>query len=99
MANRGDQYALSGFPKIGINLRKGTAILIQLFNPELIILGGKIAEAKEYITISIQQSINKYYTGQLIEKTETAFSNLVSDADILRSVVVVMERIFKEQTI
>lgn len=97
-ANRGDQYAISILSRIGINLGKGIAILIQLFNPELIILGGKIAEAKEYITTPIQQSINKYCMEQLREQTEIALSNLGSDADILGSVAVVMERIFEEQT-
>lgn len=97
-ANRGDQYAINILSKIGLNLGKGIAILIQLFNPELIILGGKIAEAKEYITTPIQQSINRYCMEQLREKTDIKLSTLGANADILASVAVVMEHIFNDLT-
>ena len=96
-ANRGDQYAINILSQIGINLGKGIAILIQLFNPELIILGGKIAEAKQYITTPIQQSINTYCMEQLREKTSIALSNLGENAGVLGSVAVVMENIFEDQ--
>ena len=97
-AKRGDQYAINILSRVGLNLGKAIGILIQLFNPELIILGGKIAEAKEYITTPIQQSINKYCMEQLREKTEIKLSTLGSNADILSSVAVVMEHIFNDLT-
>ncbi len=96
-ANRGDQYAINILSQIGINLGKGIAILIQLFNPELIILGGRIADAKQYITTPIQQSINTYCMEQLREKTSIALSNLGENAGVLGSVAVVMENIFEDQ--
>ncbi len=96
-ANRGDQFAINILSEIGINLGKGIAILIQLFNPELIILGGKIAEAKQYITTPIQQSINTYCMSQLRERTSIALSSLGQDASILGSVAKVMENILEHQ--
>lgn len=95
-ANRGDQYAINILARVGMNLGKGISILIQLFNPELIILGGKIAEAKQYITTPIQQSINTYCMAQLREKTKIALSNIGQDACILGAVAVVMENIFED---
>ncbi|MCC9138410.1 ROK family transcriptional regulator [Pontibacter silvestris] len=94
-ANNGDQYAINILSEIGISLGKGIAILIQLFNPELIILGGKIAEAKQYITTPIQHSINTYCMTQLREKTTIAVSELGKDAGIMGSVATVMENIFE----
>ena len=96
-ANRGDQYAINILSEIGINLGKGISILIQLFNPDLIILGGRIAEAKQYITTPIQQSINQYCMAQIREKTKIALSSLGQEADIMGSVAVVMENIFEGQ--
>ncbi|MFD3000174.1 ROK family protein [Pontibacter toksunensis] len=96
-ANKGDQYAISILSEIGIHLGKGIAILIQLFNPELIILGGKIAEAKQFITTPIQQSVNTYCMTQLRESTTIALSKLGKDAGILGSVATVMENIFETQ--
>ncbi|AHM59804.1 ROK family transcriptional repressor protein [Flammeovirgaceae bacterium 311] len=95
-ANRGDQYAINILSQIGLNLGKGIAILIQLYNPELIILGGRIAEAKQYITTPIQHSINIYCMAQIREKTTLALSKLGQNAGILGSVAVVMENIFED---
>lgn len=96
-ANMGDQFAINILSKVGINLGKGLAILIQLFNPELIILEGKFSRAKQFITVPIQQSINTYCMAQLREKTKIALSNLGEDSVLLGSVATVMENIFGNQ--
>ena len=93
-ANKGDQFAINILSEIGVNLGKGIAILIQLYNPELIILEGKITEAKQYITTPVQQSINTYCMTQLRERTSIALSTLGSDASLLGAVAAVMEHIF-----
>ncbi len=92
----GDQFSINILSKVGINLGKGLAILIQLFNPELIILEGKFAKAQQFITIPIQQSINTYCMAQLREKTNISLSNL-EDSVLLGSVATVMENIFENQ--
>ncbi|MCJ8164033.1 ROK family protein [Pontibacter sp. E15-1] len=94
-ANQGDQYAINILAETGRHLGKGIAILIQLFNPEEIILSGKIAEARQYITIPIQQSINTYCMTQLRENTTISLSDLGKNAGILGSVATVMENIFE----
>ncbi|MGI0105999.1 ROK family transcriptional regulator [Salinimicrobium sp. WS361] len=96
-ANMGDQFSINILSKVGINLGKGLAILIQLFNPELIILEGKFAKASQFITIPIQQSINTYCMAQLREKTQISLSNLGEDSVLLGSVATVMENIFGNQ--
>ncbi|MBD1396659.1 ROK family protein [Pontibacter sp. JH31] len=96
-ANEGDQFAINMLAETGRNLGKGIAMLIQLFNPELIIIGGKIAEARQYITTPIQQSINTYCMTQLRERTEVALSQLGQEAGILGPVATVMERIFEHR--
>ncbi|MNY55706.1 N-acetylglucosamine repressor [compost metagenome] len=62
---------------------KGIAMLIQLFNPELIILSGKIAEAKQYITLPMQQSINTYCMTQIRERTTIVSSELGENSRLL----------------
>jgi N-acetylglucosamine repressor len=94
-ANNGDQFAINLLADVGTNLGKGIAILIQLFNPELIILGGEIAQAKQFLVPSIQQAINTYCMAQLREKTSIVVSELGNDAVILGSVATVMENIFE----
>lgn len=96
-ANSGDQFAINIISKIGTNLGKGIAVLIQLFNPELIIIEGKFTEAKQFLTIPIQQSINTYCMTQLREKTKVELSTLGEDSVLLGSVAAVMEKIFQNQ--
>ena len=96
-ANLGDQFAINILSEIGISLGKGIAILIQIFNPELIILEGKIAEANQFITTPIQQSLNTYTMIQLKERTQISLSTLGKNSSLLGATVAVMEHIFKEQ--
>ncbi len=91
---KGDQYSLNILSEIGANLGKGIAILIQLFNPELIVLGGVIANAKQYITTPIQQALNIYSIQQICKKTKIEISELGNDIGILGAVAVAMENIF-----
>ncbi|WP_316823101.1 ROK family protein [Pedobacter gandavensis] len=82
-ANRGDQYAIQLLSNIGANMGKAIAILIQLFNPELIVLSGKIAKAKQYITLPMQQSINTYCMTQIREEMEIVSSELGENSRLL----------------
>ena len=97
-ANKGDQFAINLLSEIGITLGKGIAILVQIFNPELIILEGKIAEAKQFITTPIQQSMNTYCMMQLKERTSIELSNLGSKSSLFGGTIAVMDNIFKDQT-
>ena len=96
-ANQGDQYAINILSLLGEKLGKGIAILIQLFNPELIILGGKIAEAKQYITIPIQQSINTYCMTPLRNKVEVKLSKLASNAGAMGISRMFLEEVFNKR--
>ena len=93
-ALKGDQYSLNILSEIGTNLGKGIAILIQLFNPELIILGGIISNAKQYITTPIQHALNIYSMQQISKKTTIELSELGNDIGILGAVAVAMENLF-----
>ncbi len=94
-AHAGDQFAINLLADMGTNLGKGIAILTQLFNPELIILGGAVAQAPQFILPSIRQAINAYCMAQLREKTKLVVSELGNNAVILGSVATVMENIFE----
>lgn len=95
-AHQGDQYAISILSEMGYNLGKGIAILIQLFNPELIVLGGKVSEAGQYITTPIQQSLNTYCMRQIHEKTDIRISEMEQSVGIMGAVAIVMEDIFED---
>lgn len=93
-ANKGDQYAINILSIVGEKLGKGIATLVQLFNPELIILSGKIAEANQYITIPIQQAINTYCMTQLKKQAIVKLSKLGADAGAKGVAHVTFEKYF-----
>lgn len=95
-ANKGDQFCINIIGEIGLTLGKGLAILIQIFNPELIILEGEIAKAKQFITTPIQQSMNTYCMMQLKEKTTVTLSNLGSHASLYGATIAVVEETFEK---
>jgi glucokinase-like ROK family protein len=94
-AHQGDQYAISILSEMGYNLGKGIAVLIQLLNPELIVLGGKVSVAGQYITTPIQQSLNTYCMRQIHEKTDIRISEMEQSVGIMGAVAIVMEDIFE----
>lgn len=94
-ANKGDQYAVNILAEVGFNLGKGLAILIQLLNPELIILGGRIAEGGEHVTTPIQQSLNTFCMPQLKERSAVVISEMGKNVCLMGAVAIVMENIFE----
>ena len=94
-AQKGDQFALSLINKLGLALGKGISYLIQILNPELIVLGGRVAQASEYLETPIKQSLYNYCIPKLREDAKIVQSSLGSQAGILGAAVIVMEHILE----
>lgn len=96
-ANKGDQLAIELLSEFGTHLGKGLSTLIQLFNPELIILGGMMAEAKQYLTIPTRQAINTYCMTELREQVALEVSDIGPDSVILGTAYTVFEHVIDRQ--
>ena len=94
-AAKGDLFAIGILSKVGIELGKGIAFLIQLLNPEMIILGGRLAKANQYLITPIQQSLYRFTMPELREKTQIVLSQLGQDANIIGSVAMVFEKVLE----
>lgn len=68
--NQEDVLAIEVIESVGHTLGKAMAGLINLFNPDLIVLGGTLAVAKDYIMLPLKSAINKYSL-QLVNKDTT----------------------------
>jgi predicted NBD/HSP70 family sugar kinase len=89
----GDQYSITILANVGHWLGKGLAYLIQIFNPELIILGGQMSEANQFILPPIQQSIQIFCIPELGNEIEIKVSELGSQAGIQGVAALVLEHI------
>lgn len=95
VALKGDQFALSLIQKIGSGLGKGISYLIQILNPEIVIIGGVLSKAGQYIETSVKQSIYQYCISNLHEDVELKISTLGNESGLIGSAIVVLENILE----
>ena len=82
-AQNEDVLIIELLAELGENLGKGLAVLINIFNPELIIIGGTLSETGEYLKLPIKSSINKYSLSLVNADTELKLSKLGEKAGII----------------
>jgi glucokinase len=58
-ARGGDGQAIKIFKEVGTNLGKGVAILIDILNPEMIVIGSIYARAKDLLEDTFVETLNK----------------------------------------
>jgi len=92
-AQMGDQYSISILASVGHWLGKGLSYLIQIFNPELIILGGRMSEANQFILPPIQQSIQIFCNPELGNDIQIKVSELGSQAGIQGVAALLLEHV------
>ncbi|SDD31995.1 Sugar kinase of the NBD/HSP70 family, may contain an N-terminal HTH domain [Algoriphagus faecimaris] len=92
----GDQRAITILSEAGLDLGRGISILIQLLNPELIIIGGSVAEANQYLITPIQQALNIYSMAKSREKSTLALYKLGEDVGLMGGMAVVNEQLFDD---
>lgn len=74
--NEEDVLAIEVIEEIGRTLGRAIAGLINLFNPELVVIGGKISEAKDYLMLSIKSAVQKHSLNMINKDTTLKFSKL-----------------------
>lgn len=79
-ATNGDQFAIEILSDIGYNIGRGIAVLIHLFNPEMVILSGRGASAGRLWAAPIQQAINEHCIPRLAANSAIELSSLGDDA-------------------
>ena len=75
-------------------LGRALAVLINLLNPELVILGGTIAETGDYIRLPTRSSLNKYSLSLVNSDTQLKLSKLGGQAGILGGCLIARNMIF-----
>ncbi|MBP7504333.1 MAG: ROK family protein [Prolixibacteraceae bacterium] len=92
-ARLGDQFSISLLSQAGFWLGKGMAQLMQVFNPELIIIGGMVAEAGQFMMAPIQQAIYTYANSDISNDTEILFSILGVRAGAIGAAAFALEKL------
>jgi predicted NBD/HSP70 family sugar kinase len=78
-----DILSIELIAEIGEKMGKGLAVLINIFNPELVILGGILAETGDFIRLPIKSALNKYSLNLVSNDTKLVMSKLGEKAGVL----------------
>ncbi len=82
-ARNEDVLVIETIEEVGRTLGKAIAGLINLFNPELVIIGGRLSETRDYLMLPIKSSINKHSLNFVNQDTTFRFSKLGNKAGAL----------------
>jgi len=96
-ARSGDEFSISLLNKVGLSLGKGLSVIIQLMNPEIIVLSGPLARANQFVLTPIQQAINKFCLEKIVANTTIVTSDIDGQSGLLGSAAMVYKHLFSEQ--
>ena len=88
-----DVLAIELVAEVGEKLGKGIAVLINIFNPEMVILGGSLAATGEYIRLPIKSALNKYSLSLVNNDTQLKMSKLGEKAGVIGACLLVRNRL------
>lgn len=71
-----DVLTIETLEEIGSTLGRAIAGLINIFNPELVVVGGRLSVAEEYLMLPIKSTINKHSLNLVSKDTVIKFSKL-----------------------
>ena len=73
-----DVLAIEVIEEIGSNLGRAIAGLINIFNPEVVVIGGKMASAEDYLILPIKSAVQKHSLNMINKDTTLKISKLGS---------------------
>ena len=80
--------------EIGSSMGRYLSMLINIFNPELVILGGALADTGLYLRLPIRTSIHKYSLSLVSHDMELKMSNLGSKAGVIGACYILRDKLF-----
>ncbi len=80
---KGDMLAIELVEEVGYTLGKQIAGLINLFNPELVVVGGSVALTGDYLLYPIKSAIKRYALNLISNDTSVKISKLGERAGVI----------------
>jgi len=89
-----DTLAIEIMEQIGSELGRFLSMLINIFNPELVILGGALAETDMYLRLPARTAIHKYSLSLVSLDMELKMSALGSKAGVIGACYILRDKLF-----
>ena len=95
-ARQGDEFCIAILNEIGTAMGKGLSYIIQLLNPEIIVLSGPLSKAKQYVLSPIQQSLNRFCLEKISESTILLISDIGDQSALIGTSEMIFQKVFTE---
>jgi glucokinase-like ROK family protein len=95
-ALHGDQLCRSAMEEVGKKLGTGIADLANIFNPEIVIVGGAFSYGREILLPVLEETISKETLPAVKQNLRVEFSEHGADACVLGAIAVVLDDILRE---
>lgn len=92
-ADAGDLMALDTFADVGRAMGQGIAGLVNIFNPEKIVIGGTLSMASEYFLPAVIEMVSRRALNPVMKRTEVIPSVFGYDASLVGAAAIVVEDI------
>ncbi len=89
-----DTLAIEIIEEIGSKLGRYLSMLINIFNPELVVIGGTLAETGMYLRLPVRTNILKYSLSLVSLDMELKMSNLGSKAGVTGACYILRDKLF-----
>jgi glucokinase-like ROK family protein len=94
--NMEDPLCIEIIEEVGYKLGKYIAGLINIFNPELVVIGGQVSETEGFIMLPIRSSVRKYSLSLVNKDTRIVSSKLKQKAGIIGACMIARSRLFEQ---
>jgi len=90
-----DTLGIEIIEEIGGNMGRYLSMLINIFNPELVVIGGMLAETGMYLRLPIRTAIHKYSLSLVSLDMELKMSTLGSKAGVIGACYILRDKLFR----
>ncbi len=90
-AAAGDAEAIEALTETGTLLGLGVANLVSIFNPEMVVLGGPLAIASDYLLPAIEEAVNHSVMPEIRGQLQILLSAFGADASVMGAIALVIE--------
>jgi len=89
-----DTLAIEIIEEIGTQMGRYLSMLINIFNPELVVIGGSLAETDMYLRLPVRTAIHKYSLSLVSLDMELKISSLGSKAGVIGACYILRDKLF-----
>jgi glucokinase-like ROK family protein len=95
-ARQSDPAALEAMHEVALDLGLGIANLVNIFNPEMVVLGGALAYASEILLPDVEKTVHAYALSLPCKPLRIVASAHYTDGSVVGAAALVLDNIFSE---